>query len=112
MALRSFARLIESQIAKARAAGGLTGLRGEGKPLPPPQAIETGEQAALSTGMRIMAEASVVPEEFAIKKELDAARKIYSSLKTEEARSAQMAKISGLELRYNIAAEARRKFLG
>lgn len=108
--MRSLARLIESQIAKARAAGGLTGLRGEGKPLPPHQ-IETGEQAALSTGMRIMAEAGVVPEEFVLKKELDAARKIYASLKTEEARGAQMAKISSLELRHNIAVEARRKFL-
>jgi hypothetical protein len=108
--MRSFARLIESQIAKARAAGLLTGLKGEGKPLPE-QAIETGEQAALSTGMRIMAEAGVVPEEFAVKKELDAARKVYSSLTTEESRGQQMATISGLELRYNIAVEARRKFL-
>ncbi|MEP1765247.1 MAG: DnaJ family domain-containing protein [Sulfitobacter sp.] len=109
--MRSFARLIENQIAKARASGALTKLRGEGKPLPP-QPIETGEQTALSTGMRIMAEAGVVPEEFGLKTELEAARKIYSSLKTEEARSAQMAEISSLELRYNIAVEARRKFLG
>ena len=108
--MRSFARLIESQIAKARASGLLSGLRGEGKPLAA-QAIETGEQAALSTGMRIMAEAGVVPEEFAIRKELDAARKIYTTLKTEEARAKQMAQISSLELRFNIAVEARRKFL-
>ncbi|MEH6646872.1 DnaJ family domain-containing protein [Sulfitobacter sp.] len=108
--MRSFARLIESQIAKARASGVLSGLRGEGKPLPE-QAIETGEQAALSTGMRIMAEAGVVPEEFAIRKELDAALKIYATLKTEEVRAKQMATVSSLELRYNIAVEARRKFL-
>ena len=99
--MRSFARLIESQIAKARASGVLSGLKGEGKPLTE-KAIETGEQAALSTGIRIMAEAG---------KELDAARKIYTTLKTEEARAEQMAKISSLELRYNIAVEARRKFL-
>ena len=108
--MRSFARLIESQIAKARASGVLSGLKGEGKPLTE-KAIETGEQAALSTGIRIMAEAGAVPEEFAIRKELDAARKIYTTLKTEEARAEQMAKISSLALRYNIAVEARRKFL-
>jgi hypothetical protein len=108
--MRSFARLIESQIAKARASGGLSRLKGEGKPLPP-QPVETAEQAATSAGMRIMAEAGVLPEEFAIKNELDAARKIFASLKTEEARSKQMSKISSLELRYNIAVEARRKFM-
>ena len=69
--MRSFLRLIESQIAKARAAGGLTGLKGEGKPLPE-RPVETGEQAVTSAGMRIMAEAGVVPEEFQIKQELDA----------------------------------------
>jgi hypothetical protein len=109
--IRSLARLIETQIAKARASGPLTGLKGEGKPLPE-KAIETGEQAALSTGMRIMAEAGVVPEEFTIKKDLDAARKIYGNLNTQEERDKQMAKISSLELRYNIAVEARRKFFG
>lgn len=109
--MRSFACLIESRIAKARAAGGLTSLKGEGKLLPD-HPFETGEQAALSAGMRIMAEAGVVPKEFALKKELDAARKIYASLKTEEARGAQMSKIGSLELRHNIAIEARRKFLG
>ncbi|KEJ89208.1 DnaJ-like protein, subfamily C, member 28 domain-containing protein [Sulfitobacter donghicola DSW-25 = KCTC 12864 = JCM 14565] len=108
--MRSFMRLIESQIAKARAAGGLTGLKGEGKPLPE-RPVETGEQAVASAGMRIMAEAGVVPEEFQIKKELDAARKIYASLSTEEERAKQMSKISSLELRYNIAVEARRKFM-
>ncbi len=50
-------------------------------------------------------------EEFAIKSELDAARKIYSSLKTEDQRSKQMSKISSLELRHNTAVEARRKSL-
>jgi len=108
--MRSFARLIESQIAKARASGGLTGLKGEGKALPEIP-VETGEAAVVSTGMRIIAEAGVVPEEFKIKKELDAARKAYAALTSDEARKAQMSKISSLELRHNIAVEARRKFL-
>lgn len=109
--MRSFARLIEQQIAKARASGALTGLKGEGKPLLDIP-IETGEAAAVSAGMRMMAEAGVVPEEFGIKKELDAARKLYAGLTTDEARKEQMSKISALELRHNIAVEARRKFLG
>lgn len=108
--MRGFARFIEHQIAKARAAGGLSGLKGEGKPLAP-QPVETAEQTAVSAGMRIMAEAGVMPEEFSVKKDLDAARKVYASLKTEEARAKQMSKISSLELRYNIAVEARRKFM-
>ncbi len=61
--------------------------------------------------MRIMAEAGVVPEEFQIKKDLDAARNIYAALTTEEERHKQMSKISSLELRYNISVEARRKFM-
>ncbi len=108
--MRSFARLIEKQIAKARASGGLTGLKGEGKPLAPKR-IETGEEAAMSTGMRIMAEAGVIPEKFTLKKEPDAARNLYANLTTAKDRAVQMKKVSTLELRYNIAVEARRKFL-
>ncbi len=109
--MRSFARLIETQIAKARASGALSGLRGEGKPLPDIP-IETGEAAALSAGMRMMAEAGVIPEEFEIKKDLDAARKDYAALTKDEARKEQMSKITALELQYNIAVEARKKFFG
>lgn len=108
--MRSFRSLIERQIAKACAAGGLSGLKGEGKPLPD-RPVEPREQAAVSTGMRIMAEAGVLPEEFALKKKLDTARKAYAAATDDKARKAAMRKLADLELRYEIAREARRKFM-
>lgn len=104
-----FGSLVERQIAKARAEGKLSGLRGEGARLPD-RPIETSEQAAVSAGMRIMAEAGVLPEEFAIRKDLDAAR--ADLLKAGETkRKAAMQRVADLELRYEIAREARRKFM-
>lgn len=108
--MRSFRSLIERQIAKARAAGLLTGLKGEGKPLPD-RPVETGAEAATATGMRMMAEAGVLPEEFALKKELDRARAAYACCVDAAARKAAMARLADLELRYDIAREARRKFM-
>lgn len=106
--LRGLRTLIENQIAKARAEGKLQGLEGEGKPLPPRDATV---DAGLEAGYKIMAEAGVIPEEFKLKKELDAARKLYAGAKSEEERKALMSRIADLEMRYNIAADARRKFM-
>ena len=61
--------------------------------------------------MRIMAEAGVVPEEFTLKKALDAARATYQEASSDAARAQAMRRITDLELRYNIAREARRKFM-
>lgn len=108
--MSKFRNLVEQQIAKTRASGGLSGLEGDGKPLPD-RPVETSEQAAVSSGMRIMAEAGVLPEEFAIRRELEAARAVCVEAKTEEEKKAAMAKLAGLELRYNIAREARQKFM-
>jgi hypothetical protein len=108
--MRSTRTLIEQQIAKARARGELSGLKGEGKPLPA-RPVETGEEAAVSTGMRIMAEAGVTPEEFGLKKELDTARTAYAACETETDCKAAMQRIADLELRYEIAREARRRFM-
>ena len=105
-----FKSLAERQIAKAQAEGQLTGLDGEGKPLPD-RPVETAEQAALSAGMRTMAEAGVLPEEFALKRELDAARRAYAASTPDDDQKGLMARIADLELRYSIAREARRKFL-
>lgn len=105
--LRSLRQLIERQIQKARLKGDLEGLDGEGKPLPD----RTGDafvSAADAASYRMMAEAGVLPEEFEIKKKLDAARK---ALKDAPNPKAAMAEIADLELRYNIAREARVKFM-
>ena len=107
---RSLQRLIEEHIAKAIAEGQLTGLDGEGKPLPDRSGEATGDTTT-AIAMRIMAEAGAVPEEFKWKKALDAARATFAEASSEEEKRAAMALIAELDLRYNIAVEARRAFL-
>lgn len=106
----SLAKLIERQIKKAQAEGQLQGLEGEGKPLPD-RSAETLSDPALAAGHRIMAQAGVLPEEFKIKKELDAARMDYAGLTDPAAQKDAMARIADLEMRYNMARDARRAFM-
>ncbi len=108
--LGSFGKLVERQIKKAQAEGQLEGLEGEGAPLPD-RSTEAQTDPALAAGHRIMAQAGVLPEEFDIKKELDAARANYATLTNPDDRKAAMAKIADLEMRYNMARDARRVFL-
>ncbi len=108
--LGSFGKLVERQIKKAQAEGQLEGLDGEGAPLPD-RSTEAQTDPALAAGHRIMAQAGVLPEEFDIKKELDAAQASYATLTNPEDRKAAMAKIADLEMRYNMARDARRAFL-
>lgn len=108
--LGSFGKLVEHQIKKAQAEGQLDRLEGEGQPLPD-RSSEAQTDPALAAGHRIMAQAGVLPEEFNIKKELDAARKTYASQTDPEERKATMAQIAELEMRYNMARDARRAFL-
>ncbi|UWQ25897.1 DUF1992 domain-containing protein [Leisingera aquaemixtae] len=107
--IRAFRNLIERQLAKAQAEGQLQGLEGEGKPLPD-RSGEAHLDAGLAAGLRIMAEAGVVPEEFRLQAELDAARKDYAALTDPQARRAAMARISDLEMRCNMARDARKSF--
>ncbi len=108
--LRSLGKLIERQIQKAQAEGQLEGLEGEGKPLPD-RSTEAQTDPALAAGHRIMAQAGVLPEEFQIKKELDAARQDYATLTDPDHKQAAMARIADLEMRYNMARDARRSFM-
>lgn len=107
---RSLSQLTESQIAKAEREGKLSGLEGEGKPLPnrPGDALIDGADAA---GFRIMAQAGVVPEEIALKEQLDAARANWASVSDPEEKKRLMGEIADLNLRYEIAREARQRFL-
>ncbi|EDZ48320.1 conserved hypothetical protein [Rhodobacterales bacterium Y4I] len=107
--IRAFRNLIERQLAKAQAEGQLQGLKGEGKPLPD-RSGEAHLDAGLAAGLRIMAEAGVVPEEFRLQADLDAARKEYAALTDPQARRAAMARISDLEMRRNMARDARKSF--
>ena len=102
-------RLIERRILKAEADGQLRDLQGEGAPLPDATGQESVDPG-LAAGYRIMAEAGVVPEEFRLKRALDDARARYVSITESSAKKAAMAEIADLEMRYNIAVDARRKF--
>ncbi|WP_299781124.1 DUF1992 domain-containing protein [uncultured Roseobacter sp.] len=107
---RSFRSLIERQIQKAKLQGQLDNLEGEGKPLPD-RTAETQTDAAEAAGFRIMAQAGVLPQEFEIKKKIDA---LFTRLRTivdEDERQEVMKEISRLDLRYNIAREARQRFM-
>ncbi len=95
---------------KALAEGKLSGLEGEGKPLPyrPGDAFVSAGDAV---GFRIMAEAGVLPEEIVLKKQAAAQRAHLATLTNPEARKAAMAELARIELRQAIAEDARRKFL-
>lgn len=108
---QSLSRLVERQIQKALSEGKLRGLEGEGKPLPDFSG-EALTDMATAVGARIMAEAGALPEEFKIKKLLDAAKQSYRETEGDDAKRVAMALIADLEQRYNIAIEARRRFLG
>ena len=103
-------QMIERQILKALAEGKLQGLEGEGKPLPD-RSGEAFVDPAEAAGYRMMAEAGAMPEEFRLKAELDAARKLYAERDDPEEKRQLMALIAELQMRHEIAREARRKFM-
>lgn len=107
---RSYRELVERQIQKAIAEGKLKGLAGEGKPLPD-RSSEAFTDMATQVAVRIMAEAGALPEEFRLKKLLEAARQAYQEATSDEQKGLAMAVIADLDLRYNIAVEARKKFM-
>ena len=107
---QSLNRLIERQIQKALAAGSLQGLEGEGKPLPD-RSGEAFTDMATAVATRIMAEAGELPEEFKLKKLLEAAKLNYRQAETDEEKHVAMALIADLQQRYHIAVEARRRFM-
>jgi len=107
---RALRNLTERQIRKALAEGKLSGLAGEGQPLPDSSGAAFTDMAT-QVAVRIMAEAGALPEEFKLKKALDAARAAYGTAGTEAERRLAMALIADLEQRYNTAVEARRSFM-
>ena len=103
-------RMAERQIAAARAKGQLQGLAGEGKPLPD-RPGDVYVSAGDAVGFRIMAEAGVLPQEIAYKKQAALQRAHLATLTDPDARKAALAKLADLEMRQAIAEEARRAFL-
>ncbi|MEM8729506.1 MAG: DUF1992 domain-containing protein [Pseudomonadota bacterium] len=106
---RSFRSMIERQIRKAQADGAFDDLEGAGKPLPD-RSADTLADPGLAVGLRMMAEAGVTPEEFALKAELSAARHDYQAATDPVTQKTAMARIAELEMRYNMARDARRAF--
>lgn len=103
-------KLTEAQIRKAEADGQLRGLSGEGKPLPhrPGDAlIDAGD----AVGFRIMAEAGALPQEITLKAQLDQARADWQAATDPDNKKRLMARLADLQMRYEIARDARRKFL-
>ena len=104
-------RLIERQIQKARLKGELQDLEGEGKPLPE-RPGDAFVDPGVAAGFRIMSEAGVLPEEITLKKAIAAQKERLRATNDPLAHKEEMAKLADLEMRYNIAREARRKFIG
>lgn len=104
-------RLIERRILKARAEGQLQNLPGEGQPLPdrPGDALV---DPGLAAGYRIMAENGVLPEELQLQKRLAAAKSELRDVTDPAKRKVVMGRVADLEMRLNIAQEARRRFHG
>ena len=100
-------RIAERMMLKARAEGKLSGLEGEGKPLPRRPVGDTGE----AKGFRIMAEAGVLPDEIVLKKQVIAAQSRLAGLPEGPERDALLAEIARLQMRQSIAEEARRRFM-
>ncbi len=107
---RDWRLMAERQIQKALAEGQLSGLEGEGKPLPDRSGMAFTDMAT-EVATRIMAEAGAVPEEFKLKAALDAARAAHADADGAEARILASALVAELEMRYNMAVEARRAFM-
>lgn len=105
--MRWLERLAERMMLKAQAEGKLSGLKGEGQPLPDRPVADTGE----ALGFRIMAEAGVLPEEIVLKKQVIAAQERLTTLPEGVARDALLAEIARLQMRQAIAEEARRRFM-
>lgn len=100
--------LAERQIRKAQAEGQFDNLPGAGKPLDPSH--DAGSIEAV--GFRIMAESGALPREIELRKAIEAQTLRLQAAVGEAAQKAEMAKLADLQMRLNIEAEARRKFLG
>lgn len=106
----SFLTRVEQQIKAASARGELDNLPGAGKPLKshPEEAVA---DAATLIGFRIMAQAGALPEEIKLKKALELAKAAYREVADEAEKKEGMRVIADLSMKYDIAVEARKKFM-
>lgn len=102
-----FERIAQRQMDEAAAAGKLSGLAGEGRPLDPERLRETSDDVLY----RMMAEGGFVPEEFSLGKKIDAMRGALAQIEDEAERKAVQTQIALLELKRAMGMDARRKFM-
>lgn len=100
-----FEDLAERHMQKAEAEGKLSGLAGEGKPLPTIQDAPFVD-ASEAAGFRFMAEHGALPEEISLRHQRDAARLAYATADDADKKHA-MARLAEAEMKLSMAMEAR-----
>ncbi|MEL7182792.1 MAG: DUF1992 domain-containing protein [Pseudomonadota bacterium] len=100
--------LAERLIGRAEADGKLTGLEGEGAPLPPQEGGAFVDPVE-ATGFRIMAREGALPPEVVLKKQAIALRQRLATETAPEARKRVMAELADIEMRLAMRMEARRR---
>lgn len=99
-------RIAERLIESFRESGGLDALPGAGKPLPA-RTTSPQQDAITEIGHKVMKENGAVPPEVIWRRQLAEARADFRAATTEADKRAAMVRIADLELRTNMAAEAR-----
>lgn len=106
--MRALAYLTERLIGRAVEDGDLSGLAGEGRPLPRDDGaghVDAAEQA----GFRMMAREGALPPEIVLMKEAQALRRQLAATEGEDARRAVMRRLADVEMRRAMRMEARRR---
>lgn len=106
----SWDKIAERRMRKAEREGQFNGLAGQGKPLPnhPGDAFVSPGEAL---GARVMAEAGVLPREIELKKRMLALQQELATETDPARRKPLMAELAQMQMRHEMEAEARRKFL-
>ncbi|MDO5604342.1 MAG: DUF1992 domain-containing protein [Paracoccus sp. (in: a-proteobacteria)] len=99
-----FERIAQRQMDQAAAAGKLSGLAGEGRPLDRERLRESADDVL----HRMMADGGFMPPEISLRKDVEAQRAALAQIEDEAERRALERRIALTELRANIATDARR----
>ena len=100
-----FERIAQRAIDKAAAEGKLSGLAGEGRPLDPERLRESADYVL----HRMMADGGFLPPEVTLAREIEAQRAVLDQIEDEAERRALQRRIALMELKRNVAADARRR---
>ena len=98
--------IAERRIEEALAEGELTGLAGEGRPLPERDPDPFGDPL-YRAAVEAMRDAGVVPEEITLGRRVDEARRQLREIHDPEERRAKLAELTDLDLRRTMLRERR-----